>query len=283
MNLLIKIALTLIITLSASFSYADGPWVGETGEQVISGSFVYDTFDEIWIADNEDPGPGDVEQINLWLEYSLAITDRVTIGFLTGVTSASMDRTNNVDTDDLEGRSDTSLSVKYLLVDEFSDENGWPTISAKFSIISKGTYDRSAPPNVHAPGDKSDGAELMLKFGKLFTNGIATFGEIGYRIRGQEVPDDIIYNIGLNMALTDRFSMFGRLGTERSRSGLDIGVAPFTGADFHRLKEEKDTVELGGSVTLTKSQAISFVVANVFDGRNTGKSNILSATYSYYF
>lgn len=286
MKSLINFTLTLIIALSASLSYADGPWVGETGEQVVSGSFVYDTFDEIWAADNEAGGPGEVDQVNLWLEYSLAITDNITIGFLTGVTSASLDRTDGLDTEDFEGRSDTSLSIKYLLVDEFASDSGLPTMAAKLSLISKGTYDRSAPPNVHAPGDKSDGVELLIKAGKLFSNGIAAFGEVGYRVRGQEVPDDILYNIGFNLALTDTFSMFSRIGTERSRTGIeipDIVEGRYPGTDFHRLKEEKDTIELGGSVTLSKSMALSFVVANVFDGRNTGQSNIVSGTFSYYF
>ena len=207
------------------------------------------------------------------------------MSFVTGVTRATLDRDDNVATEDLEGRSDTALAVKYLLVDEFDSGGSWPSVAAKFSLISKGTYDRSKPPNVHAPGDKADGAELLIQIGKLLDNGLALFGEVGYRTRGQEVPDDVIYNIGINYLVVDRVSVFSRLGTERSRKGLDIKVPPFgaLGAPFHRLKEEKDTIEFGASFTLSKSQSLSFLLANVFDGRNTGQSTIVSASYSHYF
>ena len=290
MKLLSIFSFALVLSFAASQSQAEGPWVGETGEQSVTASVVLDTFDDIWAGSTDSDGPGDFEQLNLWLDYSLAITDRLTMSFVTGATRATLDRDKNEPTEDIEGRSDTALAIKYLLVDEFDSDGNWPSMAAKFSLISKGTYDRSdsAPPppiNVHAPGDKADGAELLIQIGKLLDNGLAVFGEVGYRTRGQEVPDDVIYNIGINYLVVDRVSVFSRLGTERSRKGLDIGTAAFreAGTPFHRLKEEKDTIEFGASFTLSKSQSLSFLLANVFDGRNTGKSTIVSASYSHYF
>lgn len=268
-------------------SYAEGPWVGETGEQSFTASVVYETYDEIYKADDKQNFNADSQQANVWLEYSVAVTDRLTLGLTTGATWSRLeyDEGSGAAAEDFSGRADSSLSAKYLVRDEFAEGSG-VTLSVYGAVIGKGTYRRSFGNSINAPDDKADGVEAAVKVGKVLDQGWAVFGDLGYRVRGQSVPDDLFFNFGANKKLSDRVSAFCRLDYTAAQSGFDIGSDDWE-ADgtnpFHQVQEETTLLQLGTSVSINKRHSLGFILAALVDGRNTGNSRIFSGSYSLFF
>lgn len=275
--------LTTLLLASSCNVLAGGPWVKKTGEASFSTGFQYEHFDEIYVSKTPSVNdPGEVEIIYWKVNGEIGMTDTLTVGLSTGAARSSMDRVDGADTDQLKGLSDSKLYLKYQLKE--GSPSGEPTVTAWVALIDGGTYPRAKGVDEFAPGDKADGLEAILKLGQKLDSGYTLFGDLGFRVKGDDTPDDLIVKLGVMKSFNDQFAMFGRYNGEFARSGVDLDkVNRATFDDYYSLKEEREMVDLGLVFTLDPKNKLKFVYSNMIDGRNTGNSQTSKIHYTYSF
>jgi len=277
------------LLLPASTVYGEHPWLIAEGQSVISVSYVSESFDQKWLANVRSAIP-EISQQTVWVYFGKGLSDTMMIDVLTGYVSSSWD--NNPTLGDIDGFTDTRFRIRWNLRNEFYEDGG-PTISVSSGVIFRGTYKRSQltdvnndtilEPNVHSPGDKAHGVELAAQFGKSLTDAISISAELGYRWRFNDVPNDLLMNVGLYYAMTDRISLRAVYSLVEGQSGPDIGTAGVNPNVFHTTKEEIEGVEFAVDFALTGGHSVGFGIADVLDGRNTGDSSIYHISYSRSF
>jgi len=268
--------LFILFMLILSFNInADTPWDYAKGEQSISISFIDDRFDRVWEGSKEASIPK-VTQQNTWLNYSHGITDDILLSATFGYTQTSWEKNDS----SFNGIADSSLSIKYQLLNEFIDES-IASVSIKLTGIIKGTYDRAYAQNPHSPGDKSNGGEISLQIGKFLHDNFAAYLDIGYKILIDNVPDDIVANIGIYYSINKSFGINALYAVKHALDGTDIKGNGFDPNFFHQTKEERQWLELSIDYTFLPAHTFSFGSAQVIKGRNSGKSRIFFIGYRY--
>lgn len=285
-----KIIITLTLTallIQPITSLAVSPWFGEEGDKSISATYVTESFDEFWRGENKISGPPDnvegagIEQQTLWIHYDEHLADDISYSITTGFTKSHFKKTPPASRGDFDGRADSFVDLKYLLLDEFSSNDGYPTVSVRAGVIIAGTYPLSSAGNPHAPGDGADGVKTSLLIGQFLSNNFSISGELGYQYNNNNVPNDIFYNVGASYQFENGWRFDGLYAITNGQSGTDIGGPGFSPAEFEKLKEERTLVDIGLFFPIDDTQALGFNYANVLDGRNTGKSDIFSLTYVF--
>jgi len=277
MKFISTIAVLSVCSLFSVHAYADSPWMYAEGEQSFSITFVDDRFDNVWEGDVEAP-IAEVTQNNIWLTHLYGLYDDVAIESKVGYTYTSWDKNDS----EFDGFSDSFFSLKYQLLNEFVD-NSIASLSIKITGILKGTYERASKGNPHAPGNKANGSEISLQFGKFLQENVALYADLGYRKLFDGVPDDILASAGLYYSINSKLGINGQYSLKSALTGTDI-KDPQSGFDpdfFHLTKERRQWIELSTSYSLLPAHNISLGWAQVVNGRNTGKSRILYLTYQY--
>lgn len=271
-------ALSLLISHNCM---AETPWLGEEGDQTFSSSFVYEEFIDFWKGKNKAKLGSDISQWTVWLNYNYNLTDELAFSITSGYTNTHYSPSSR---GDFSGISDSKFSIKYLLNDEFSDSFLPLTVTAQAAAIVAGTYQKASPGNPHSPGDGANGLETSLLIGKMFDFGVSIYGELGYRWRDSEVPNDLFFSAGSAYQFLPDWSINARYIGIKGQSGLDIGVPPFNqNVGFPKLKEVVYAMEYGLNWNISFEHSLGFNYARVVDGRNTGQSDIFSGTYSFHF
>jgi len=272
------LALLVYPTIGAAVS----PWFGEEDDKSISVTYVKESFDEIWKANTKGPlgGGNSIDQQTLWLRYEDHLDDDMAYSIITGWTKSEFGAATR---GDFDGRADSLIDLKYLLYDEFSSEKSYPTVSVRAGITIAGTYPLSSAGNPHSPGDRADGVETSLLLGRMLSNNFSVFGEFGYRYRNNDVPNDLFYNVGVSYQFENGLRLDSLYVVSEGQSGTDIGKPGFSPAEFEKLREDRSLVDIGLFYPIVENQFLGLNYAKVIDGRNTGKSDILSLTYAYGF
>ena len=275
------IYISTLFLLLCQNSVAETPWMGEEGDQTFSTSFVYEEFVDFWKGKNKAKLKSDISQWTVWLNYNYNLTDELAFSITSGYTNTHFAPSSR---GDLSGITDTKFSIKYLLNDEFADGFLPLTVTAQAGAIIAGTYPLASPGNPHSPGDGAHGLETSLLVGKMFDFGLSIYGEVGYRWRESDVPNDLFFSVGSSYQVLPDWSVSARYINIEGQSGLDIGVPPFNKVDgFPKLKEVVRAMEYGVNWNISYDHSLGFNYAHVLDGRNTGQSDIFSATYSFRF
>jgi len=272
---------------------AQSAWMPYQGRLTVTPGFSFSTFDEFWVGrdirnsalrSNDES----LDQYTGFVALEYAITDRLaadaTIGY-TATSSAEM--TFGVGSDD--GLADTLIGLRYQLVEE---QRTIPAVTFRVGGIIAGTYDRNKP---FSAGDGANGAEFSLLMGKQFgDSGFGIYGDIGYRLRENPVPDDLFGSVGLFKQFIGVFQEsdavtlnFGYRHVQ-GLSGLDIGgpgFAPPLGPanGFPALKEINQLIEGSIGYGDSRGRQIQFTVAKSVAGRNTGDKLIFLITVSWPF
>lgn len=249
----------------AYLSHAEMPYVLEKGQKSYTLMHVSESFDSKWLGGVKSP-IAQISQQTTWLGMAYGLTDRLQLQFDTGYTQSKFDASDVR----FSGVGDSRVGLKYFLLNEAT---GKPiSLAIKSTAIIKGRYERSFAGNPHSPGDKANGLEMSFPFSRN-VGALTLMGDVGYRVRADDVPDDAFYSFGLGWHIK-RVFIQTRFQKQDGQGGLDIGVAPFTPNDFHRTEEDRSIVDVGLSYDTPYGFALFTGLGGVISGRNTGDSNI---------
>lgn len=255
----------LICSFVSLQSNAQSPWVLEQGQQSYSFIYVAESFTEKWLGDVSSP-IAEISQQTAWVNIAYGLTDNLQLSLNTGYTQSEFDASAM----DFSGRADSRLGLKYMFMDEFQGKSLSASVEA--AAIVRGSYERSSAGNPHSPGDRANGFELSAPVAKFFGS-VLVSGQLGYRFRSDDVPDQIFYSAAVGTNIKPVFLQLRYLA-EDSRDGLDVGQPPFTPNDFHLTEEDREVLELGAYVDVGRNVMLYFGIAEVLYGRNTGDSSI---------
>lgn len=235
-------------------------------------------------ADSFNPGsaqaqlPVDLNQTSIAINASYGLTDKLALDFRVGYAKSEF----TVDPvlapqGGLDGLTDVLIGARYKFIDEV--DGGPFTATLGVAAIIDGGYQTGA---ITAVGDGSSGGQVALAFGKQLGS-FSYSSSIGYRTRGDNVPDEIFGGTQLSLTFADRFSIFGGLSFIDSTSGIDIGGPGFSPARFPEVEEDYKLWNVGGEVSFTDSLSLNASYGQKFDGRNTARSNFFRVGLGYSF
>jgi len=265
----------LVMTVSAGAQHS--VWLPEKQKLVVSPSYVYQTFDKFWMGKNKVNLDGDMWQHTASLSFDYSVTENLavdlTAGWVWAETDAAMLGAVGGHLKD-DGLTDTTFGIRQRFLDE-NDFNRWwiPSLAFRVGGIVKGTYDEDFP---FSAGDGASGLEVSLLGGKTICSGFGLYGDVGYRSRESNVPDDWFGSVGFFVAWKF-ISLTAGYRFTQGLSGDDIGDPGFT---FPTVKEISQNVEASLSITDSGGRIYQVFFAHTIDGRNTGERNILGAAIS---
>lgn len=261
-------------------AFAATPWLPAPGGGDVSLSYVFQTADQFYQGRNRVDLPADLDQhtVDFALEYGL--TDWLSVDARLGYSKTDfiVDPVLSPSASSLDGLTDTNIGVKLRLLDEV--EGLWPTLTLRLAGIIEGDYETGA---INAIGDGASGGEFSLLAGRFFENGFALSGEVGYRIRGSNVPADVFFNLGGSYFFNEKWSSSLTYHFNDSLGGLDIGDPGFSPARFPEVAQDYQILDVGLNYNITESTRVSFNYGTVIDGRNTADQDIFGLTLGFSF
>ena len=279
--------MVLVLTTIGSPVFADGvsPWLPAPGAGFVNLSYVSQNANEFYFADDQRPTPGgglNLGQYTVWVNgmygWSDAIAIDVRVGLARSYASAGPGTAMTGGRDKYSGVTDSNIGVTWRVVDELVCPS-LPSIALRGGAIIKGSYTTGA---INAIGDGASGLEVSALAGKYFADMFAVSGEVGYRVRDADVPEDLFVNVSGGM-LVDNIGLSVNYKLVDAQSGLDIGGPGFLPPRFPEVEE--DIQFLSGTLNLNVSDQtnIGITYGEVIDGRNTSKSKVFSVTMGYQF
>jgi hypothetical protein len=254
--------------------FGQSAWLPGHQQFKVTPGFAFSTFDEFWAGDKKvsNPPNGDsLDQYTGFVTFEYGILHNLAADVTIGYTATSTDAFGGNASD--EGLMDTSLGLRYRLVDENNVRAAWaPTVTLRAGVVIPGTYDENAP---FSAGDGAHAFEGSLLFGKsIGDTGFGLYGDIGYRVRENPVPDDVFGTAGVYKQIGPVTLAVGYRHIQ-GLSGIDIGGSDFDPSlgdshGFPAVKEINKLVEGGISFTDKGGRNYQFSVAKSVDGRNTG-------------
>jgi len=274
---LISACVAAALCASASALASDqSPWVNAAGAGEISVAYGDQSADRFYAGDTEMPLPVDLELQTMLVSASYGITDRLSIdGQFAYGQSEFTDDPVLAPQGGLSGLADSKIGLRYWLY----GEDG-AAITLRGAAIIEGGYDTGA---ITAIGDGGSGVEVAVLVGKVFESGLAISGELGYRTRGNDVPEDIFGSATASYAFNRTVGMYAGYQFVRSDGELDIGGPGFSPPRFPEVEEEYDLVHGGISINFDEQWIASVGYGRKFGGRNTAKSDFLSLALTYAF
>jgi hypothetical protein len=262
----------LLALASASPALANeiSPYTPVAGGGEAEISWTRQSADSFNPGDARAPLPVDLNQTTIALDASYGITDKLAVDLRVGYGKSEF----TVDPmlapqGGLDGLTDIMIGARYKVIDEV--DGGPFTATLGVAAIIDGGYRTGA---ITALGDGGSGGQVALAFGKQF-GPVSYSSSIGYRTRGNNVPDEIFGGGRLSLSFADRFSIFGGLSFTDSTSGIDIGGPGFSPARFPEVEEDYKLWNVGGSLSFTDNLSLNATYGQKFDGKNTARSNFI--------
>jgi hypothetical protein len=270
------IGIGLALTAGSVFASDQSPWVNASGSGQVTVGYGDQSADRFYAGDSEMDLPADLEMQTTFVSASYGITDRLSIDaqFAYGETDFPVNPVLSPQ-GGLSGIADSKIGLRYA----FYNENG-AALTVRAAAIIEGDYDTGA---ISAVGDGGSGAEVAFLAGKAFESGIAISGELGYRTRGNDVPDDWFGAATASYAFNDNFGAYVGYQFVRADGDLDIGAPGFSPARFPEVDEEYDLVHGGLSVNFNEHWGVGAGYGKKIDGRNTAKSDFWNVSLTYSF
>ena len=281
--------MVIVITAMGSSAFADGvsPWLPAPGAGFVNFSYVSQNANEFYRQDQKVPTPGpnpgaNLGQHTVWLNGMYGWSDSIAIDFRVGAARSyygpPIPPTGG--RDNYSGVTDTNIGVTWRIVDELVCPS-LPSLALRGGAIIEGSY---TPGWINSIGDGASGLEVSALAGKYFADMFAVSGEIGYRVRDEDVPSDLFFNLSGGM-LFENIGLSVNYKLVDAQSGLQIGGAGFSpvAGVFPRLEEDIQFLSGTVSLNVTDQSNIAVSYGEVIDGRNTSKSKVVSVTMGYLF
>jgi hypothetical protein len=270
--------------------FAESARLPEPSQFVVTPWYSYSVFRKLWIGDTKtsiEMKPQDDFELNdgmLRLDYGLS--RRFALDLTFGYTSAATRAWNpQNEPQTTQGLMDTQIGLRYRLLDESEGERWYvPTLTLRLGGIIKGTYDADFP---ISPGDGASGVEASVMMTKtLSPSGFGVYGEVGYRLRDNHVPQTFFASAGLSETIRldwviNSLSIYAGYRGLYDLNGPDLSGGRVTGTPYDYInlsytriaREIYHLGELGLAFTDRGGRRYFFSCAGPFDGRNTGKVN----------
>lgn len=286
---------TVAVLQASSPVHAQNAWLPQPGEFVISGTYVFQTYDEFWMGKRKADFPDtDQHTLETTLEYGIFEAQDFALAFdaafayvrVIGTRPAGAPAPGAPAAGVNDGLNDVRLGLRFRVLDEFAHDTDFlPTVTVRVGGIIEGTYDVGSP---EAPGDGASGVEVSLLAGKEIVDTgpgfLGFYGDVGYRYRAEDVPEDIFFSFFVYQRLCDMFTVSVGYRHVQGLSGPDIGGPGFTGfADFPLVKEISQTVEGGISFHDEGGRDWGIFVADTVEGRNTADRFIVGISVAVPF
>ncbi|MFN0068474.1 MAG: transporter [Limisphaerales bacterium] len=279
-----KSLLALPLVLAAAPAFSHSAWLPAEGRFIATPVFAWSSFDSFWMGETKVDNPPNgksLDQYTGYLAMEYGLIGALALDAAVGYTGTDTDAFGGASDD---GIADTLIGLRYGLSQERPGE-WWPTTAVRLGGVIPGNYDENTP---FAPGDGVWGLEAQFMVAKEFGgSGFGTWGDIGYRVRGNPAPDDFLAAIGVYQKIGPVTVSAGYRHIE-GLDGLDIGGPGFNpGAGeesgFPALKEINQLFEGSVSYRDAGDRRYAVTVAKSIDGRNTGDKLILGFAVSLPF
>ena len=263
-----KWCLGLIVACSAS-AQSYSIWLPPPKELVITPGYVFQTFDEYWRGRDAVDLGGDFRQHTLGLGVEYGLTENWALDLTAGYEWRTLD--DRVD----DGIADTSFGARYRWLDEETITLTFvPSVGVRVGGIIEGTYDEEFP---FPEGDGASGAEVSLLLGKALRPNFGWFGDIGYRYRNHDVPDDLFGSTGVYANWKSLTFHAGYRHTQ-GLSGGTIGEVPFP-----KVRETNGNIEAGIGFADKGQRYYQVFYGHTLVGRNTGEKDMVGVAFSFAF
>jgi hypothetical protein len=271
-------AITIALTIAAGSAFASdqSPWVNSAGSGRIGLGYGDQSADRFYAGDTELELPADLTMQTTFVSASYGITDRLSIDaqLAYGETDFPVNPVLSPQ-GGLSGITDSKIGLRYA----FYNDNG-AALTLRAAAIIEGDYETGA---ISSLGDGGSGAEVAFLAGKAFESGAAISGELGYRTRGNDVPDDWFGAVTGSYAFNDHFGAYVGYQFVRADGDLDIGAPGFSPARFPEVDEEYDLVHGGLNINFNEHWGAGAGYGRKIDGRNTAKSDFWNVSLTYSF
>lgn len=177
----------------------------------------------------------------------------------------------------LDGLNDVFIGLRFKALDE---AEGAPfTATLGVAGIIDGGYTTGALPAI---GDGGSGGQVAVALGRNI-GPFSLSGDIGYRTRSNNVPDEVFGAINASISPISGISLYGGVSFVNSTSGIDIGGPGFSPARFPEVEEDYKIWSLGASASLSDRISTNVGYGQKFDGRNTARSKFFRIGVGYSF
>lgn len=253
-----------LFAMPASLS-AQSAWLPKPGDFDLSNAYTFQTYDRFWFGDTKMDFPDtDQHTISSTLEYG--IFDVGNFGAALDITLAYV-RTigTRMGAGVNDGLNDVTGGIRIRLLDEYSwDTELVPTTTLRIGGILQGSYPVGFP---ESPGDGASGGEVSILVAKnILDTGFGFSGDLGYRYRAENVPEDLFFSFFVFQNFLESFTASVGYRHVQGLSGSDIGDPGFT---FPEVKEISQSVEAGLNYRDGRGCDWGIFVAQTVDGRNT--------------
>ena len=216
----------------------------------------------------------------VWVNGTYGISDALALDFQVGTSDSQYpgNGPKHPTKDDLSGLQDARAGLTWRFRDEVTSSG--PSMALRVGAILAGDYDTGY---INSLGDGGDGAEVSLLIGRYVGERGVLSGEVGYRYRGDDIPEDIILNLTAGVLVGNRVGLSVGYRMTDGGSGLDIGVPPFSPARFPELQEDIDLLYGTVNVGLTGRANLGLTYGEVVSGRNTPNSEVFGLSVGFSF
>ncbi len=271
--------LTAGFVAAAGSLHAQSAWLPESGQLIVTPGYSYQTIQNFWAGPSYSKLPVNLIQHNAYLslEYGLGRQFAADVTFGYSRTRFSVPGEGSILS---EGFSDTQFGLRYRFLDERTGSPATPSLALRIGGVIAGNYKLiyNSPVN---PGDGANGLEFSLLAAKTFgKSGFSMFGDIGWRLRDNHVPNDIFGRIGFCQQI-GQFTIGVNYREVHGLSGGDIGGPGFgTTYGFQNLREIDRAIDTGVTFTDRGGRSYQFTYSKTIDGRNTGDKSVFGFSVS---
>jgi hypothetical protein len=275
------------IALAGNAAYAQlSAYTPPRNQLVVTAAYQYQFYDAFWVGKNKvdlgaATGYDEQRQHSTYLTLEYGVLENLALDVTFGYSWTEFHDGPGPDLTD-DGWTDTTFGIRYRVLDERKFTCPVvPTLTLRVGGIVAGTYDENFP---FSSGDGADGVETSALLGKQLCPGLGLYGEIGYRWRDSDVPDDLFGAVGLSVTYIPNLTLSVGYRHTEGQSGPDIGDPGF-GVDFGfpQTKEVDQRIEASLAYTDHGGRNYAFYFAQTLEGRNTGEKSIFGVSISIPF
>ena len=255
------------------------PWLPGEHQYFISPVYSFETFDQFWFGKTKvDLKPDDSIQHTACLNAEYGLLENLALDLTAGYAwaeSKAFNPTHVAEND--AGWIDTTFGLRYRFLDEHKSSSVFaPTLTLRAGGIIEGSYQ---PKYLFSAGAGASGVEASLLFGKIIgQTGLAIFGDLGYRHRGEHVPDNFFSRISVSETTLNFLTINVSYRHTQGLSSGDIGAVPFP-----QSKQNAEQIEAGIGCTDKAGRSLQMFVAQTIDGRNVAEKSIVGVSVSFPF
>ena len=278
---------TLVISTLAAlplavFAESDSPWLPIPGQASLSVNHTEQSGDNAYIGSMQLPlsaitggGASQYKRSTTTLRVDYGLSDSVSLDATVGYGKVKVGAADNDN-----GQSDSTLGLRWRVLDEFEDP-ALPTLTLRGAAIIKGSYQGA---RLASLGKGANGFEAAVVLGKQLTPTFALWAEVGAQKRSDDVPRATFVELGARYRFAPKWSASLGYGDKKYGGNLDIGGAGFSPARFQQVREERGVVKLGIGWAIAGNQGLALNLAKTTSGRNTVKDDqVVGLSYTYAF